>query len=547
MALIKKITLFLFLFLPSIICAQEETVGLLFYSENAAPGYTLYSPNSSRDAFLIDNCGYQINKWENTSFPEIMSYLLEDGSLLRMSPGFIEKRSWDDEWLWIFSLEDFGFNHHDIEPMPNGNVLAIVTEYMSAEEAIARGRDPELVEDDVFGVDAIYEIKQTGFNTGEIVWRWSFWDHLVQDVDANKPNFGAVSENPRRLNVNYNDLGDSYDWLHCNSVEYNAELDQIILSSRHTSELYIIDHSTTTEEAMGSTGGNSGFGGDFLWRWGNKKAYDKGDFDDQQLYQQHNPLWVPDGYPDAGKITVFNNLANFDFDGQEEFSEIHILDTEVNSDGSYDLNSDGTFGPADFFWTYTGEVLGNNFWSEIESGVQMQPNGNMLACMAVGGRFVEVTRTGEVVWVYQNPVSFEPVNQGFNVNEGFFDVFRAERYGPDYPAFEGRDLSRQGVVESFNTISEACALVLAVEDIGQDKVKLFPNPASDVVYIAIEGNQDAVQVQLFSPLGQLMAGQLATSWNGNEMKIKLDKIPAGFYILKVTLKDQEQSFRLVVH
>ena len=57
--------------------------------------------------------------------------------------------------------------------------------------------------------------------------------------------------------------------MHCNGLDYNSALDQIALSCRGMNEVYIIDHSTTTEEAVGHTGGNAGKGGDILYRWGN--------------------------------------------------------------------------------------------------------------------------------------------------------------------------------------------------------------------------------------------------------------------------------------
>ena len=47
------------------------------------------------------------------------------------------------------------------------------------------------------------EIKPTGKTSGEIVWEWHAWDHLVQDVDRALPNYGEVSEHPERIDVNY--------------------------------------------------------------------------------------------------------------------------------------------------------------------------------------------------------------------------------------------------------------------------------------------------------------------------------------------------------
>src|SRR5207245_6277174 len=97
------------------------------------------------------------------------------------------------------------------------------------------------------------------------------------------------------------------DWTHINAVAYNADLDQIMLTVRAFSEFWIIDHSTTSAEAKGHTGGRGGKGGDLLYRWGNPQAYRAGRMEDQRLFAQHDAHWIPRGRLGEGHVMVFNN------------------------------------------------------------------------------------------------------------------------------------------------------------------------------------------------------------------------------------------------
>ena len=50
-------------------------------------------------------------------------------------------------------------------------------------------------------------------------------------------------------------------WNHVNGIDYNADLDQIMISVRGNSELLVLDHSTTTAESRSHAGGRQGKGG----------------------------------------------------------------------------------------------------------------------------------------------------------------------------------------------------------------------------------------------------------------------------------------------
>ena len=40
--------------------------------------------------------------------------------------------------------------------------------------------------------------------TQEIVWEWHATDHIVQDYDESKLNFGVVADVPNLIDINYN-------------------------------------------------------------------------------------------------------------------------------------------------------------------------------------------------------------------------------------------------------------------------------------------------------------------------------------------------------
>ena len=100
----------------------------------------------------------------------------------------MQEFTWDGELVWDFTyFTEKSIPHHDYTKLPNGNVILIMIERKSPEEAIAAGRVPATVTGGDMSLDALVEIKPTGKTTGEVVWEWHMWDHTIQDYDPTKP------------------------------------------------------------------------------------------------------------------------------------------------------------------------------------------------------------------------------------------------------------------------------------------------------------------------------------------------------------------------
>ncbi len=433
--------------------------GLMRNEPSAFQGYTLFAPLRQTTTYLIDMRGEVVHRWASRFNPGNSAYLLPDGSLLRAArdphPNFrgggiggrIQRFDREGRLLWDYAYADENkCHHHDIEPLPNGNVLVLAWERKTREEAIAAGRNPETIgEGGVLWPDHVVEIEPQGADGGRVVWAWHSWDHLVQDFDADKANYGKVEDHPELIDVNYDrgatrltrpetqrlrglgyiggddpdeaeadrggadrpgppggrggPDGGGADWHHTNAIDYHPKLDQIVLSVLGFNELWIIDHSTTTAEAAGHAGGRAGRGGDLLYRWGNPQTYRRGKASDQRLFGQHDVQWIEEGLPGAGHLLIFNNGRGRP-DG--EYSSVDELATPVDSHGKYVCPEGEAFGPKELAWTY---VAGDrrSFFSGHISSAQRLPNGHTLICSGEQGRMFEVTREGDAVWEYRNP------------------------------------------------------------------------------------------------------------------------------------------------
>ncbi|MFT7461907.1 MAG: hypothetical protein ACI9EF_000241 [Pseudohongiellaceae bacterium] len=460
---------------------EAEPRGLRVAAEpEAFAGYTLFAPLNSQAVHLIDMAGELVHSWATDSAPGAWAYLLDDGRLLRCGRkdedpqfkgggigGIIQTLAPDGTVLWNWEFADEQQQqHHDVEPLPNGNLLVISWERLTGVEAIGLGRDPREVSRRGFWPDMLLEVRPVMPDSVEIVWEWHAADHLVQDFDEHKPNYGLIAEHPELIDINgdHRDAppltvveiaeqqaledhmralgyvgGDDEeddadeqdepgrDWLHTNAVDYHAELDLIVLSTPHFSELWVIDHSTTTEEAGSHKGGRWGHGGDLLWRWGHPRRYGAGSDDDQQLFYQHDPSWLPGAAEEGLRLLVFNN-GRGRADG--DYSSVDELLLPFTVEHGFEREAGQAFGPEQPSWSYSA---GEDFYSAFISGAERLLNGNTLICSGAPGRLFEVTADGRIVWDYRNPLGGDVDPPEHAGRAPPLSLFRGARYSLKHP------------------------------------------------------------------------------------------------------------------
>jgi hypothetical protein len=413
-----------FFFISMIVSSQPITntlsVKTAFMSSEIKGGHFLYSPIYGTMTYLINETGVIIHKWKSAYTPNLDSYMVDNGSIIlsiSSGNGGLQKIAYNGTVLWTYHYtRDGSYASHDIVPLPNGDVIMIMQEYKSRAQAIQAGRDPNNLGSD-FRPDFLIQVHQTGPTSGDIVWEWHIWDHLIQDFDATKNNYGNVSQHPELIDINFGEYFCG-DWIHMNSVDYNPKFDQILMSAHNFDEVWVIDHSTTTQEAASHDGGWYGHGGDLLYRWGNPQAYDRGTPADEKLYFQHQVTWIKPGLPGAGHILVFSNGNNRP-GGPYSTADEFVPDVD-NDTGEYTLPPGGTYGPSDLTWQYQIPI---EYYCDIWSGVQRMINGNTLICSGRIGTFIEVTQDKQIVWIFVNPY---PPNQ-------YNSVYRTEYIPPPQP------------------------------------------------------------------------------------------------------------------
>mgnify|MGYP001310971804 CR=1 FL=1 len=475
----------------------------------AYTGNTLYGSNNSKYTYLRDMSNTLIHTWTSTRNGGYSCYMTPDGSIYRpavygsslnggAAAGMVQKLSWSGAVLWEYAYSTSTYrSHHDICPMPNGNVLLIAWETKTSAQCVAAG----LNHSSSLWPDHIIEVQPVGTSGGIIVWQWHFWDHLIQDYDATKSNYGVVANHPELLDINVGST--SGDWMHCNGISYNAARDEIVISSHNLDEIYVIDHSTTTAEAAGHTGGARGKGGDFLYRWGRASNYRVAS-SPQVFNVVHCSKWITDGLPGTGNILAFNNREG------TNSSMIVEITPPIDSLGNYTLTPGTAYLPSAPTWSYSA----SGFYSNHLGGVQRLPNGNTLIAESTSGYLFEVNQAGTVQWSYQ----------------ASGEIVRALRYPPNYiTSIPDEEIAKTPVrFELFQNYPNPFNPSTTIE------FNLLKNGFTDLTVFDVTGKEVA---KILS--GEMKSGVHKVNFNS-------DGLTSGVYFYKLTTKDFSETKRMML-
>ena len=501
-----------------------QTVGTIVNSELATDKLTLLNPFNSKSTYLIDNCGYVFNHWNSDYTAGMSAQLDREGALFRLGRlpsdifrgggigGVLEKYSWTGDLEWTFTLADSSMHlHHDLELMPDGNILLIAWELISEQKLLEFGRN-NVIPNQLFYSEVILEIDPD--QNMDVVWEWHAIDHVIQSTDDQLSNYGQPEVFVERIdiNLNQNSSASFIDWLHINSISYRSDLDQIMLSCNGINEVFIIDHSADTEETTGPTGGNARMGGDIIYRWGAPSNYNN--VGENILAKQHDAKWVINDlgeYDDA--FTIFNNGLS---DVSGNFSA--LMEVSLPRQGFNYTDSK----KSEILWSYNSDNK-EELYSKRMSGLTKLSNNHVIFCESDSGSFLEIDESGALLWKYINPISGNSLlSQGDEPTSNI--VFNVYPYEKDF----FKDIS---LVNTYTKIEEEwledCFLSTSDHDallIEESKIIVTGNM---VEFRNIK--QSEFLLQILDVSGKVIDKQ----WASKGFKFNISHLPSGIYIILV--------------
>jgi len=534
--------------------------------------YTFYATQNSTQAKLVDTAGTVFKTWALSSSTAYSAYLLPGDTILQTVryqsgsigqggiTGKVRKVNWAGTTVWEYAVSDASTQmHHDVCGLPNGNVLLICYESKTASPTTVGCSSTITV-----WSEKIIEVQPTGPTTGNIVWEWHLWDHLCQSVYPNVTStyVANVADHPERMNVNYSI---KQDWFHMNGIDYNPQLNQIMLSSHYMNEIYVIDHSTTTAEAASNTGGNSGKGGNFLYRWGNPAAYGLSATGNNSGFKViHDAHWIPSNNPlypnymcaynnNSGstvKVAIWNppyNGYNYSYTAGSIIGPTSVINPTIPSFTATDMGNSQQLG--------NGNVLvcnpGGSIYEVGPDGVTLQTISNaksvhayryekcyVRAPMASATASATVISPGTAVSLNASVASVTESSPAYTYswssNTGFSSTL--QNPGPSPTA----NTTYTVIVTDNNTGCSDTAFVsvnISTSEIFENNsskplFEIYPNPAQKIINLSIPLSVRIFETRIFDMYGKLV------SENFSSNVLDLSALSNGIYILKISVEGQ---------
>ena len=320
-------------------------------------------------------------EWDNGfDYKVQFTYFLDNGNFIGLADGRESNESGrvfemtiDNDLVWEGpgDLDGIGV-HHDVFPMPNGNIIALTSQdtLLPVPEEIDLPETYLGVEFLPWQGDRIVEWNRDGVE----VWSWSVFDHY-SFTDWNSDIYESnLSHNPIPSDFHY-------EWTHSNAVWYDPIDNAVYLSVRNMSRITKIDYGT----------------GEIIWNMG--KEMPSGDVTvgtDLGFTGQHSV-----------KILDNRNLMMYDNEHSDSTSSRGL---EISFSGSNALPN------TEIVWEYTlPEYLGSGLMSDCDR----LSNGNSLLTATTSNHILEVSPDSVKVW------ELLPFQEG--------STFRSERIPGLYP------------------------------------------------------------------------------------------------------------------
>jgi hypothetical protein len=490
-----------------------ETETRLYKPAKSYNGYFMPVTHIGSTVYLMDMLGNVVHTWNAKGG---VSQISPDGTL--WSLGNIQ--DWDSNVLWDFDptrdapTQPAFTLHHDARRIWNKKLnqwtmLIDCNRPMTQAEAVAYGLDPGVTYGSrLNAIDFVIEVNMAK----QIVWAWYPWNHGCQSKNPAWPNYVSdVKLAPGRTDVNWftddqrpaGQTGIANNWFVTNAIDYNEDLDQVVINQKTWSQFVVVDHGKTfvsTTDFAKNIAAAAGPDGDFIYRWGCPASYNAGKSPgfrtegDNQMYGPHNIQWIrpyhwerphlsTDKWPDpamlygtksvalpgAGHFMIFDNGCYNPTGYRSRVIEINGFINAAGTDPGTSVYVDPVvagYKTTNVAYHQSRQVVSlysstglNSFYSPAQSGCQRLPNGNTSINAAGHGHMFEVTASGEVVWEYLYPVpsgltiyrtvaSDGPLAWQVDTDQtkGSLYAYRHYRYGADYPGLAGKDLTPKGTL-----------------------------------------------------------------------------------------------------